>query len=98
MNIKKINKQLSQFDGGHARIVRYSDGMEMLRIEVTRERRKCAVINHGCRHISVPTVWTDCRLRVVPIGDEVVELRDEQNGLTVRCWSVSYETSEVDTD
>jgi len=98
MNIEEVNAILRQFEGGHGRLVRYSDGLEMLRIELRLDRRTCEIVCKGCRYLASATVWTGVKLKVERIDDDVVELTAIGGEPRVRCWVVSCEVSEIDPE
>lgn len=94
MNIEEVNRCLRQFDGGYGRLVKYSDGMEALRLEIALDHRRCEVLCKGCRYIGSPTVWSGSRLEVVRLEEEVVELRARGGEARIRCWVVTCEVFE----
>jgi hypothetical protein len=96
--IIEINQVIAKYDGGYARLVRYTDGMQLLRIEIGTEFKRCAIICHGCQHISSPVAWTDAILRLTQVSEEVVSLHDAAQAVAIRCWKVSYETWEEEAE
>lgn len=98
MNIDEVNRCLSQFAGSAGRIVKYSDGFEVLRLELATEHRRCEILCKGCRHIASPTTWESATLQVIRVNDELVELRANADELRILCWLVACTIVEDEPD